>query len=116
MTRSKISLQSSGYSEYRVELMSVPDFTAAAPPSTALQHRSMDSPVRMPSPVRILAFSADSIVEECREAFPLAASRASAEVSTGVRDSTVAAVEGKAVQLPQTRLMIRRKNSCAYTT
>ena len=64
----------------------------------------------MPGPVRILELLADSIVEEWQEAFPLAASRASAAstvvelstavaVSMGVAVSTAAAaVEGNSVQ------------------
>ena len=84
--------------------------------------RSMDSRHRMPRPARIPELSAASIMEEWREAFPLAGSRASAEASTVAELSTAvevsteaAAVEGNSVQLPQTRLMIWRKNSCAQT-
>jgi hypothetical protein len=72
----------------------------------------------MPRPALIPERSAVSIMEGWQEASPLAGSRALAEAFMAVAEaSTVAgavtaeAVEGNSVQLPQTKMMIRRKNS-----
>jgi hypothetical protein len=60
-------------------------------------------------------------MEERQEASPLAGSRALAEAFMEVAEASTeeaasteaAAVGDNSVQLPQTRLMIRRKNPCA---
>jgi hypothetical protein len=60
-------------------------------------------------------------MEESREVSPLAGSRALAEASmevevfTEAEAATEEAGAGNSAQLPETRLMIRRKNSCART-
>jgi hypothetical protein len=62
-------------------------------------------------------------MEEWQEDSPLAASQALAEVFMEVAEASTEeaavteaeAVEDNSVQLPQTKLMIRRKNLCAQT-
>jgi len=75
--------------------------------------RNMDSPARIPER------SVASIVEEFQEAFLLADSRASVEVSTAevsVEASTAAEADtGKFDSMTQTRLMRWRGNLCAQT-
>ena len=72
----------------------------------------------MASLVLTPAHSAALIMEELREGFPLAGSRASAvasmevEVSTEAEAFMEAAVTGNSVQFHENRLMIWRTNSC----
>jgi hypothetical protein len=77
---------------------------------------SMDLPGHAGRLALTPARSAALIMEESREASPLAGGRALAEASTEVEVSTgPAAVTGNAVQVMQKQLMIWRKNSCART-
>ena len=87
-----------------VDFMELADFMAEE--REDLLEDSTASRPHMPRPVPIPERSAASIMEECREAFPLAASRASAEVSMEAEGSTAAgAATGNSVQLTQTRLI-----------
>jgi hypothetical protein len=61
-----------------------------------------------PTPER----SAALIMAELREASPLVGSRAMAEASTEAEGATEEAVTGNSAPLPQTKLMIWRKNLC----
>jgi hypothetical protein len=76
----------------------------------------------MPKLVRIPEHSAALIMEEYREASPLAGSRALGEalmeeaVSTVAEVVTEAAVTGNSIQSQQTQLIIWRKNLCARQT
>jgi hypothetical protein len=69
----------------------------------------------------VLVHSAALTMEESREDSPIADGRALAEASVEVVVSEAAvftgeaAVAGNSVPLPETRLMIWRKNSCAQT-
>jgi hypothetical protein len=54
----------------------------------------------------------DSLLEGSRA---LAEAFMAVEVSEAEASTEVGAVEGNSVQLAQTKLMIRRKNSCAQT-
>src|SRR5713226_1512129 len=97
----------------------VPDFTAAALVSMAPQRRSTDSRHHMPSLVSIPARLAALIMEELREASPLAGSRASVEVSTEAEVFTVGAaftvaeVAGNSIPLLRKQLTTWRMKSCA---
>src|ERR1700674_943992 len=78
---SSITTPSIALADFMVE----EDFTAAPLPAVSTApHRNMDSRHPMPRLAPIPAHSAASIMEESREASPLAGSRASAEVSTEV--------------------------------
>jgi hypothetical protein len=94
----------------------VGDFTAVALPAGEVSaRRSMDSRRHTHNRVHIPVHSAVLIMEESREAFPLAVSRASAEASMEVEVSTEAvteeaAVTGNSVPLLQSRLMTWRRN------
>jgi hypothetical protein len=94
----------------------------AFPAAGASCHRGAALRRHMPRPALIPEPSAVSIMEEWQEDSRLAASRALAEAFMEVAEAstegaavTAEAVEDNSVQLPQTRLMIRRKNSCAQT-
>ena len=89
-------------------------FMAETPEASAVA--STDSVRHMASLVPAQAHSADLIMEELREDFLLVGSLASAvasmeevEVSTEAEAVMEAAVTGSSIQLPQTRVMIRRR-------
>jgi len=106
-----------GFSSIATTSIAPVDFMVVAfPAAEALRHRGTASRLHTPRPALIPELSAASIMEEWQEASLVAGSRASAEASMAGEVSTAAgAVEDNSVQLSQTRLMIRRKNSCAQT-
>jgi len=92
----------------------------ALPAAEALRPRNTASRRHMPRLALIPERLAVLIMEEWQEASLLAGSRASAEASMGeVSEAEVfteaEAVAGDSVQLPETKLMIWRKKSCAQT-
>src|SRR5579863_6082057 len=116
-----------GFSSIATTSIAPVDFMVAGfPVAEASRHRGTALRRHMPRPALIPERSAVSIMEEWREDSRLEDSRALAEASMAVEVSeaeastaeaavTAEAVEGNSVQLPQTKLMIRRKNSCAQT-
>jgi hypothetical protein len=90
-------------------------FMAETPEALAAANMDLRRP--MASLVPTQAHSAALIMEELREDFRLVGSLASAvasmeevEVSTEAEAVMGAAVIGSSIQLPQTRVMIRRRN------
>src|SRR5271165_1323175 len=93
-----------------VDSMAVDSMGVAFPAAEVLRHRGMASRRHMPRPALIPGRLAASTMEESQEASPPVGSRALAEASTEAE-----AVAADSVQLPETRLMTWRKNSCAQT-
>jgi hypothetical protein len=98
-----------------VDFMTADFAVVASPTHGASAGRITDSTALVP------VHSAALTMEESREGSPIADGRALAEASVEVVVSEAAvftgeaAVAGNSVPLPETRLMIWRKNSCAQT-